>query len=84
MNALILTLRCPLSGEIMQDPVILACNGVSYERVVLEEWIRENGTNPESGEPLDDARVLENPCFKSLIQAVGRGLGVALVPSVGY
>ena len=84
MDALLLTMRCPLSGEIMQDPVILACNGVSYERAVLEEWIREVGTNPESGEPLDDVRVMENPCFKSLIQAVVHGLGEAFLPSVAY
>jgi hypothetical protein len=84
MDALLLTMRCPLSGEIMQDPVILACNGLSYERAVLEEWIREVGTNPESGGPLDDARVMENPCFKSLIRAVVHGLGGALLPSVAY
>jgi hypothetical protein len=78
MDALLLTMRCPLSGEIMQDPVILACSGVSYERAVLAEWIRHVGTDPESGEPLDDARVLENPCFKSLIQAVVVGLNLAV------
>jgi hypothetical protein len=70
-------MRCPLSGEIMQDPVILACSGVSYERAVLAEWILQVGTDPESGEPLSDARVLENPCFKSLIQAVVVGLNLA-------
>jgi hypothetical protein len=70
MQALVTTLRCPISGMIMQDPVILRCSGVSYERSVLEAWINVEGTDPESGEPLDDVRVVDNPCFKSLIQAV--------------
>ena len=43
---------------------------MSYERSVLEAWINVEGTDPESGEPLDDVRLVDNPCFKSLIQAV--------------
>ncbi len=70
MQALIATLRCPISGNIMQDPVILRCTGISYERSVLEAWIRVEGTDPLSGEPLTDERVVDNPCFKSLIQGV--------------
>lgn len=76
-TSLIIALRCPISGEIMEDPVILACSGVSYERRELEAWIEENGTDPESGEPLADLRVLENPCLKSLIEAVVAGLNLA-------
>ena len=70
MQALVATLRCPISGGIMQDPVILRCSGVSYERSVLDAWIEVEGTDPGTGEPLEDVRVVDNPCFKSLIQAV--------------
>ena len=77
-NSLIIALRCPISGEIMEDPVILACSGVSYERSLLERWIEERGTDPETGEPLVDRRVLENPCLKSLIGAVVAGLNLAV------
>ena len=69
-TALINTLRCPISGVIMSDPVILACSGLSYERAVLENWIRVHGTDPASGEKFKDARVMENPCFRALIEAI--------------
>ena len=72
-TSLTYALRCPISGEIMQDPVILVCSGLSYERAVLEEWIRVNGTDPESGEPLQDVRLIGNPCLKALIEAVVGG-----------
>jgi hypothetical protein len=69
-TSLIYALRCPISGEIMKDPVILACSGLSYERAVIEEWIRVNGTDPESGEPLRDTRLIQNPCLRALIEGV--------------
>jgi hypothetical protein len=74
-TALINTLRCPISGVIMSDPVILACSGLSYERAVLENWIRVHGTDPASGEKLQDARVVGNPCFRSLIEAIVASMG---------
>jgi hypothetical protein len=54
----------------MRDPVILTCSGLSYERCCIEEWIREVGTDPESGLPLYDTRIMENPCLRGLIEAV--------------
>ena len=75
-RALINSLRCPISGIIMGDPVILSCSGVSYERSVLENWMRLKGTDPESGEPLQqDARVMENICLRGLIQSILSNMG---------
>lgn len=67
---LISALSCPLSGEIMVDPVILASSGVSYERVAIEVWILEHATDPASGQRLLDTRLIKNPCLKALIDAV--------------
>lgn len=75
-NALINALSCPLSGEIMNDPVILVSSGVSYERSAIQDWIRQYATDPASDEPLTDVRLIENPCLKSLIQAVVANLPV--------
>lgn len=69
-NALIHALCCPLSGIIMTDPVILPCSGVSYERSAIEEWIAKHSTDPMSGKPLQDARLIANPCLKSLIDSI--------------
>jgi hypothetical protein len=48
MDALADTLRCGLTGQIMEDPVIVHTKlnpklvmGVSYERSALEQWLRE-------------------------------------------
>jgi hypothetical protein len=73
---LIDSLRCPISGVIMRDPVILRCSGVSYEREAIEDWIVEQGTDPRSGEPLRDVCVVQNPCMKGLIEAVVQSLGL--------
>ena len=69
-SSLIDTLRCPISGVVMTDPTILVCSGLSYERSVLEHWIAQRGTDPETGEPLRDARIVGNVCLRSLIRAV--------------
>ena len=37
------TLECPLTGRRFVDPVILAANGVTYEREAIQKWIDENG-----------------------------------------
>jgi len=36
---------CPLSYEIMTDPVVTAC-GQTYDRQNIEEWFRKSSTNP--------------------------------------
>jgi len=50
MDAFVDTLRCGLSGCVMTDPVIVWTHGnpklrrgASYERTVLETWLRESG-----------------------------------------
>ena len=44
---------CPLSMEIMRDPV-LTRDGHCYERAVIENWLQFNDTSPLSGMKLDD------------------------------
>ena len=38
-------LCCPISMEIMRDPVI-AADGHTYERVEIESWFANNRTSP--------------------------------------
>lgn len=38
-------LICPLSYEVMRDPVFTA-DGHTFERHVIEEWLRDHDTNP--------------------------------------
>ena len=52
-------LLCPISHEIMSDPV-LAADGHAYERSYIEEWLSRQRTSPLTGEPLPTTNLL--PC----------------------
>ena len=52
-------LICPISHELMIDPV-LAADGHAYERLHIEEWLTRQLTSPLTGEPLLNAQLL--PC----------------------
>jgi hypothetical protein len=70
-------IRCPITGEVMQDPKLLVANGVSYEGTAITAHLRANGTNPETGEPLNSSqrRLLPNPALKELITAIRARIG---------
>jgi len=42
---------CPITGEIMKDPVI-DNQGISYEREAIEEWLRRGNTTSPFQQPL--------------------------------
>ena len=45
--------RCPLSGSVMQYPVLYGSGGHSFEREALEGWLSANpGVDPLSRQPL--------------------------------
>jgi hypothetical protein len=52
-------LLCPISRELMSDPV-LAADGHAYERVHIEEWLAHHPTSPLTGEVLHSDALL--PC----------------------
>jgi hypothetical protein len=49
---------CALSGEPPQDAVISAKSGQVYERRLIEKYIAENGTDPVSGEKLEEGDLI--------------------------
>ncbi len=70
-------IRCPITGEVMRDPKLLVANGVSYEGTAITAHLRDNGTNPETGDLLDSSqrRILPNPALKELIDAIWTSIG---------
>jgi hypothetical protein len=70
--ALRLSISCPISHRIMTDPVILSRSGYSYERQNIVEWLAVHGTDPMTGELLDDdgKRLIPNPMMVPMIQHV--------------
>jgi ankyrin repeat protein len=53
------TFVCPLSRELMLDPVILH-TGRSFDRISIEKWLATNVTDPVTGEPLPTTMVFPN------------------------
>ena len=64
--------RCPLSGKVMQDPVLYGSEGHSFERSALEQWLAANpGVHPISRQPLlpgEGRDVLPNDALRTMIQ----------------
>ena len=59
---------CPLSMELMQDPVV-AADGHVYDRTSLEKWFAAGKkTSPLTGAPLTHTDLIPCTTLKSLIQ----------------
>lgn len=59
--------RCPLSGELMSDPVILA-SGQTYERIYIQHWLNEGHSRcPKTHQKLSRRNLIPNYTVKALI-----------------
>lgn len=56
-------LICPITREIFYDPVI-TCDGHTYERYAIEEWLACNSTSPNTGMVLSDKTLIPNLLIK--------------------
>jgi hypothetical protein len=60
--------RCPISLEIMKDPVSL-CTGVTYDRCSIEKWLDDgNERCPATMERLQNQDLVPNHTLRRLIQ----------------
>ncbi|GAV85830.1 U-box domain-containing protein/KAP domain-containing protein [Cephalotus follicularis] len=60
-------LRCPISLQLMHDPVIIA-SGQTYERLCIEKWFSDgHNTCPKTQQKLDHLSLTPNYCVKGLI-----------------
>lgn len=59
-------LQCPMTLEIMDDPVI-AEDGYTYERSAITRWINENGTSPMTRMRMQASELRPNRAIKALI-----------------
>lgn len=61
------TFICPITHELMRDPVIDP-DGNSYEREAIEGWLRQNGTSPITRAPLSINDLRPNRALKQAIE----------------
>ncbi|KZV40012.1 U-box domain-containing protein 45-like [Dorcoceras hygrometricum] len=60
-------LRCPISLQLMYDPVIIA-SGQTYERVCIEKWFNDGHiTCPKTQQQLPHLSLTPNYCVKGLV-----------------
>ncbi|GMI90209.1 hypothetical protein like AT1G24330 [Hibiscus trionum] len=60
-------LRCPISLQLMHDPVIIA-SGQTYERICIEKWFSDrHDTCPKTQQKLQHLSLTPNYCVKGLI-----------------
>jgi hypothetical protein len=60
--------RCPISMEIMTEPVF-AADGHTYEKLEMERWLQTHETSPLTNEKLPHKRLAPNHNLRSQIQA---------------
>lgn len=60
-------LRCPITLEVMKDPVI-AGDGHSYEREAIERWLVGHRTSPLTGRVIQNSQLIPNHRLRVLIQ----------------
>jgi hypothetical protein len=60
------TFYCPITREIFFDPV-MTCDGQTYERQAVAEWLKTHDTSPLTGLPLANRNLMPNIIIKKLI-----------------
>ena len=62
---------CPLTLDIMWDPV-LDCEGNTYERYAIEQWLSQNRRSPLSQQPCHPKLLISNRVLRDIIhQSMG-------------
>ncbi|CAF1057186.1 unnamed protein product [Rotaria sp. Silwood1] len=59
---------CPITREIMQNPVLLVEDGHSYESHAIERWLQDHNSSPITNKSLDDRRFVNNFNLKNAIE----------------
>lgn len=58
---------CPLTLELMADPVI-AADSITYERIAIQSWMSKKKTSPSSGQDLQHEYLIQNLALKNVIE----------------
>lgn len=61
-------LCCPLTKDLMSDPVVLISDGYTYERAAITKWLEQNDTSPTTKAALQNKDMVPNLTMRSAIQ----------------
>jgi hypothetical protein len=62
---------CPMARRFYTDPVV-AEDGVTYDRPVIERWIDRHGTSPRTWQPLSKAQLKPDKKMRSLLMLISK------------
>ena len=60
-------LLCPISLELMVDPVLLLGTGQTYERAAIVRWLHTNSTDPITNVELSSKKLVPNFAIRKLV-----------------
>ncbi|XP_028800726.1 U-box domain-containing protein 9-like [Neltuma alba] len=76
--------KCPLSKELMRDPVIVA-SGKTYDRPFIQKWLKAgNRTCPQTQQVLSHAVLTPNHLIREMIEQWCKNHGVELSNQLHY
>eukprot|EP01087_Luapelamoeba_hula_P022770 TRINITY_DN8241_c0_g1_i1.p1 TRINITY_DN8241_c0_g1~~TRINITY_DN8241_c0_g1_i1.p1 ORF type:complete len:756 (+),score=147.38 TRINITY_DN8241_c0_g1_i1:39-2306(+) len=58
---------CPITQDIMEDPV-LTCDGHTYERSAIQEWLQKHMSSPKTGAELESKNLIPNHLIRGQIR----------------
>ena len=73
--------RCPITQNVMIDPVIVTETDHIYERFAIEQWLRTHNTDPYTTVQLMSNNLIPNHSLRSSIQEFSANNGAGLSPS---
>lgn len=74
-------LCCPLTKDLMSDPVVLISDGYTYERAAITKWLERNDTSPLTKAALQNKDMVPNLTMRSAIQLLIPSANLQRIPS---
>lgn len=82
MDAIPEAFYCPITFDLMKDPVLLGNTGHSFERAAIEHWLLNSHSNPLTNQPLENTALVANFALRDAINAfVMRVSGIIIPPT---
>lgn len=69
---------CPISKELMTDPVLLVETGHTYEAANITRWLRTRNTCPLTGQQLDSQQLAPNHSLRKVIHEWADSAGIPM------
>ncbi len=58
---------CPITFDLMRDPVLLGNTGHTFERAAISDWLQTHNTDPLTNQRLTDATLTPNFALRDAI-----------------